>query len=207
MARSLFLTCLAAAAAIGAGQETTDIAADLESYEGNLTTLHTIVAPSWVSSSPLRGSASILYSCLITLLACVYTALHLNIPERGTSAWRQFLTKLRWVFCAVCAPEMVVYMALTQFLEARKLAKELRSIAKERQEAVREVRARPQKYHHPPTFGNMALMLDFERMHRLISSTASSYRWAESSSRANTFLNRHPLGPPSSSCLPGRAIF
>jgi hypothetical protein len=97
----------------------------------NLTALHKVAAPSWVPSPELRGTTSILWSCIITLVACIYTALHLNVPS--DSKWSSILrSKGKWVLVALLAPEIVLYLALSQFLEARSLAKELNALVEQR---------------------------------------------------------------------------
>jgi len=52
---------------------------------GNQTALHKNTAPAWVSEPQYRGTASILYSCIVTLILCVYSALHPNVPAYGES--------------------------------------------------------------------------------------------------------------------------
>jgi hypothetical protein len=67
---------------------------------GNATDPH-IIAPLWVQSPATRGTANILYSCLLTISLCVYTTLHLNILARGTTPFRNLLK--RWIL-AFSAP-------------------------------------------------------------------------------------------------------
>jgi hypothetical protein len=57
------------------------IQALLEVNADNLTAFNTVTAPSWVSAPDYRGMSNILYSCLLTLVACIYTAIHLNVPK------------------------------------------------------------------------------------------------------------------------------
>ncbi|KAK8070430.1 hypothetical protein PG997_010633 [Apiospora hydei] len=96
----------------------------LDGNEHNLTRLNTVMAPPWVSSQAYRSSSSILWSCIVTLTACIYTALHLNVPgKRGW--WPQLLRKLKWVAIGICFPEIVIYLAMVQYFEARWVAKEL----------------------------------------------------------------------------------
>lgn len=97
----------------------------LETIQHNFTALHQIRAPPWVSAPNMRRTSSILYSCILTLFACVYTALHLNIPEPGAGYFRLLRTKCIWVSVALVAPKLLYY-ACSQFLEARSLAKYLR---------------------------------------------------------------------------------
>ncbi|KAK8103227.1 hypothetical protein PG984_016373 [Apiospora sp. TS-2023a] len=96
----------------------------LSGNEHNLTYLSTVIAPPWVSAQLYRSTSSILWSCIVTLTACVYTALHLNIPSK-IGWWSRLLAKLKWVAIGIFVPEYVIYLAVVQFLEARWVAKEL----------------------------------------------------------------------------------
>lgn len=98
----------------------------LENHE-NLTALGTIPAPSFVSSPGFRGTTDIIFSCAITLVACIYTALHLNIPNSGKQT-HTIASKAKWVFIGLIALEIVLYLAVSQFLEARNLVKELNTL-------------------------------------------------------------------------------
>ncbi|KAH6875317.1 hypothetical protein BKA58DRAFT_119073 [Alternaria rosae] len=81
----------------------------------NFTQYHT-----WKAEPLTRGTFSILYTCVLTLVLCVWTAIHLNIPEYGKAA-DQFWRKTGWVIIALFAPEMVVVTAYCQYKEATKL--------------------------------------------------------------------------------------
>lgn len=99
----------------------------IASSDNNLTALTTILAPQWVSAPLVRGTSSILWSCISTLVACVYTALHLNIPK-DTSTWAMLKLKGLWVTIALLAPEIVVYMAISQLFEAWTLKRGLHEL-------------------------------------------------------------------------------
>ncbi|KAK4225957.1 hypothetical protein QBC38DRAFT_420222 [Podospora fimiseda] len=104
-----------------------DIQPILQSHSGNTTALQTIIGPIWADAPSYRGTSQILWSCLLTLIACVYNALHLNIPapdRRGS--WHMFKRKLLWIIIALLAPEVVVYTASMQYLRARWLQRQLR---------------------------------------------------------------------------------
>jgi len=120
-------------ASTGAAQDnsTAEVQAVIAANLDNRTALHHITAPSWVASPEVRGTLSIVWSCLVTLIACVYTALHLNIPVK-TGAWAMLLNKAKWVAIALFAPEMVLYVASTQFFEARSFQKEMRTLLRKR---------------------------------------------------------------------------
>ena len=127
---ALFLVSVIALATSAAAQSTgTSLYAELERIQNNLTALHTTIAPSWVSAPSMRGTSSILYSCILTLFACIYTALHLNIPKRGAGAMGLLSSKSLWSLAALMAPEIVLYYASFQFIEARSIAKTLSGLA------------------------------------------------------------------------------
>ncbi|KAI0847574.1 hypothetical protein F5Y00DRAFT_263484 [Daldinia vernicosa] len=106
---------------------------DLEEHKDNSTALKTIIAPPWVSPQNIRSTDDILWSCILTLTACIYTALHLNI-SRKPCLKKRLWSKVRWVFIAIIAPEAAVYMAFSQWLEARQLVKKLNEERKREEE-------------------------------------------------------------------------
>lgn len=85
---------------------------------GNVTT-----AFSWLPNPTTRGSSDILQSCLITIGLCVWTAVHLNIPEDGKPEvlWISYQTwrKCGWVLIGLFAPELLIYTAWWQRAQAR----------------------------------------------------------------------------------------
>lgn len=116
-----------------------DIWPILREDRDNITALRTTIVTSWVPSPELRGTISILQSCLLTLVACVYTALHLNVPRK--TDWKHvLLTKLKWVVLTVLAPEVVLFSAAEQLMRARKLVKELRDLQGKSNVADQKVR-------------------------------------------------------------------
>ncbi|KAJ4124265.1 hypothetical protein NW768_009624 [Fusarium equiseti] len=94
--------------------------------------LRRLVAPSWVNNPGVRGSMDILQSCILTLVACIYTALHLDVPKKTT--WQHLLwQKTKWVLIALFAPELAVFVAVSQLRYAWSLRSKLRKIQKEKQ--------------------------------------------------------------------------
>ncbi|KAM0805981.1 hypothetical protein BDR22DRAFT_194100 [Usnea florida] len=71
----------------------------------------------WQPNPQTRGTFDILSSCMITMLLCVWTAVHLNVPIPGT-VWGPRLRKVGWLVLALLAPEMVAYTAWYQRQEA-----------------------------------------------------------------------------------------
>lgn len=83
---------------------------------------------SWVPEPQGRGTLSILYTCTFTLVLCVYTAVHLNIPPAGEPRRLQVLRKIKWMFIAIFAPEVVLYTAWSQFCTAKNFCREMDAI-------------------------------------------------------------------------------
>ncbi|CZR53645.1 uncharacterized protein PAC_03525 [Phialocephala subalpina] len=104
------------------------VVSQLFAANGNLTILRTETAPAWASSANYRGTADILWSCLLTLTACIYNAIHLNVPASYESRLRHLGRRLMWVAMALFAPEIVLYTAYAQYSEARTLVKVLNSL-------------------------------------------------------------------------------
>jgi hypothetical protein len=61
----------------------------------NLTTLQTVIAPAWVADPAGRGTWSLLYSCLFTLLLCVYIVIHINVPSPNDTNLTFWLRKTK----------------------------------------------------------------------------------------------------------------
>ncbi|KAJ5986911.1 hypothetical protein N7451_011276 [Penicillium sp. IBT 35674x] len=80
----------------------------------------------WVSSSPLRNSFSILFSCLATFFACAWSILQLNLPGLQETTVQKFKRKVKWMFITIIFPELLASIALVEFGLARKSRKEMR---------------------------------------------------------------------------------
>ena len=81
----------------------------------------------WQEEPNTRGTSSIISTCLITLSLCVWTALHLNIPEHPHKTG-QIWQKIGWLILGLLAPELIVYIAFEQRRVALCLTKEMRDI-------------------------------------------------------------------------------
>ena len=71
----------------------------------------------WKPNPDSRGTFDILTTCLITLLLCAWTAVHLNVSPPG-SFWKPVWRKVGWLILAVLAPEMVAYTAWYRILQS-----------------------------------------------------------------------------------------
>lgn len=105
------------------------LAAPTQAPTQNFTALRTDIAPPWVPDPDNRGTWSLLYSCVFTLVLCVWTAIHLNVPSYHESHISQWLRKLKWVLLAIIAPEFGVYTACEQYSRAKKLIHQLGEIS------------------------------------------------------------------------------
>jgi hypothetical protein len=81
---------------------------------------------SGISCQQFRTLPSIVYSCLLTMFACTWTAVHPNLPAPDDSKARVFGRRMKIVLVAILAPEYILFWALQQ----RKAAKELVKAAK-----------------------------------------------------------------------------
>ena len=106
----------------------TGISDQLAAANGNLTTLKTQIAHGIAAGPAYRGTFDIAWSCLLTILACIYNAIHLNVPPHNTGKWMPLLRKVKWATIALFAPEIVLYTATTQLLDACKVKKEVNAM-------------------------------------------------------------------------------
>jgi hypothetical protein len=87
-------------------------------------------APPWVGTPNVRGTFDILESCILTLIACIYTALHLDVLSKPT--WQRFLLeKTKWVLITLLAPEITMATAALQFFHAFGLMCNLKYLQKQ----------------------------------------------------------------------------
>ncbi|OTA61921.1 hypothetical protein K449DRAFT_444874 [Hypoxylon sp. EC38] len=68
-----------------------------------------------------RGTATLALSSLLTLVLCVWSALHLNVPRRNQTRIQEFWLNVRWIVTGIYAPELVVFTAWRQWCSARLL--------------------------------------------------------------------------------------
>jgi hypothetical protein len=82
----------------------------------------TVLAPTgWHPEPRLRGTFSILSSCLITMSLCIWTSVHLNVPEHRKEHLQKY-RRLGWMVLGLLAPEIVVWNAWEQRKEAKRLS-------------------------------------------------------------------------------------
>ncbi|KAK0510559.1 hypothetical protein JMJ35_006991 [Cladonia borealis] len=74
----------------------------------------------WVPEPDGRGTWSIIWSCLVTIFICTWSVLHLDVPKRH-GWWYLRFRKVRWMLLAALVPELILAMAVEDFLQARSL--------------------------------------------------------------------------------------
>jgi hypothetical protein len=79
----------------------------------------------WQPEPNGRGTFGLISSCVLTLVFCVWSALHLNVPPPKSSKSRQALEKTYWIVYGIFAPELVVATAASQYITARWLKREI----------------------------------------------------------------------------------
>ncbi|KAF8247271.1 hypothetical protein K440DRAFT_661557 [Wilcoxina mikolae CBS 423.85] len=90
----------------------------------------------WGPNPNSRGTLSILFSCGSALIFCVWTAVQLNIdPSSGTKRGKiemvpRYLGRAMWATIALLAPDIVLSVALHQFLVAREYRRAVNNFIK-----------------------------------------------------------------------------
>ncbi|CZR63518.1 uncharacterized protein PAC_13415 [Phialocephala subalpina] len=66
----------------------------------------------WQAGPTERGTLTLVYSCLITVFACTWTVLHLNVPGLYDGPWTKALRKAKWMAITVLFPEFILSKAI-----------------------------------------------------------------------------------------------
>ncbi|KAF8998425.1 hypothetical protein BDQ17DRAFT_1247740 [Cyathus striatus] len=70
-----------------------------------------------------RTRLDILWSCVSTLFLATWVSVHPNIPDPDEENWKIFWRRLKLMYWAVVAPELVFTFAVRQYMGARSLRK------------------------------------------------------------------------------------
>lgn len=99
----------------------TTVESGIQSANGNITILSSEAAPTWATTSNVRSTGNLLWSCLLTWFICVYTVNHINIPAPGERSRQFYFRKTKWALTAIFAPEFALAAAYQQWAVARNL--------------------------------------------------------------------------------------
>jgi hypothetical protein len=69
-----------------------------------------------------RTMTNVVFSCLSTIFACTWVALHPPVPEPNQSFWKSLWWNLQSMLWAIVTPELVAATAVKERLAARKYA-------------------------------------------------------------------------------------
>ena len=83
----------------------------------------TIETVGWQSDPNGRGTFTLASSCIFTLIICVYSAMHLNVPPRQESTVQSWLRNIKWGLLGIFGPELVVFIAWKQYLSAKSIGR------------------------------------------------------------------------------------
>lgn len=67
---------------------------------------------SWKPEPTFRGTWDIIITCLSTLIFCVWSAVHIDIPKNPKT--RTLWPNLGWLLVGLLAPELLLYIAYKQ---------------------------------------------------------------------------------------------
>ncbi|KAF9457801.1 hypothetical protein BDZ94DRAFT_1227367 [Collybia nuda] len=76
---------------------------------------------SFESTSNQRNVWNIVWSCLMTVLACTWVSVHPNIPAISNSTAVIYLRRTWLMLCGLIAPEIIIFWAMKQWYCARKI--------------------------------------------------------------------------------------
>ncbi|KAI1096420.1 hypothetical protein F5B19DRAFT_436353 [Rostrohypoxylon terebratum] len=96
-----------------------------------------------------RGTTTLILSSLLTLVLCVWSALHLNVPRQHQTRLQGLWLNVRWIITGIYAPELVVFTAWRQWCSARLLQQMVEQSVKDTPATLE-----PTKYHPPWTMAH-----------------------------------------------------
>ena len=73
----------------------------------------------WEGEPKKRGTFGIISFCFSTLIICIWSTIHLNIPIRRYTATRRFFHQVFWMYIALLGPELLLYLAINEMITAR----------------------------------------------------------------------------------------
>ena len=79
----------------------------------------------WVGESNQRSTFAIFSICFSTLIICIWSTLHFNIPAKRYTATRRFFIQVSWMIFALLAPEGLLFLAINERIAAGVLLKKV----------------------------------------------------------------------------------
>ena len=72
----------------------------------------------WMGEPKQRGTFGIISLCFSTLIICIWSTVHFNIPVKRYTVTRRCFTQVSWMFIALLAPELLLYLAINERITA-----------------------------------------------------------------------------------------
>src|SRR6266404_6805340 len=72
----------------------------------------------WIGESNQRSTFGILSFCFSTLIICVGSTVHFNVPRRRQSNALRVSLQVGWMVIALVAPEFLLYLAINERVDA-----------------------------------------------------------------------------------------
>ncbi|TFK58955.1 hypothetical protein BDN72DRAFT_890410 [Pluteus cervinus] len=76
----------------------------------------------------MRTLYEIVRSCVFTIAACVYRAIHQNIPDPEATMWGKLRVRIKMTIYALIAPEAFIWWAMRQRYAAIEIAREVNEL-------------------------------------------------------------------------------
>ena len=80
----------------------------------------------WMGEPKQRGTFGIVSFCFSTLIICIWSTLHFNIPIRRYTITRRFFLQVLWMILTLLAPEGLLYLAFNERMTAGILLEKVR---------------------------------------------------------------------------------
>lgn len=95
------------------------------------------VTVGWEAGPNGRGTLSLVWGCVLTIFACTWTVLHLNVPGLDERWWWILLRKIKWMAITILFPEFIFSKAVC---DLRLALEELREFDEHLQNEGRDIR-------------------------------------------------------------------
>ena len=79
----------------------------------------------WRPEPNQRGTFAVLSSCVLTLILCMWTAVHLNVAAHREPG-NQVLRRIKWLAIGLFAPDVVTWVAFEQHRESKAVNREMK---------------------------------------------------------------------------------
>lgn len=77
----------------------------------NTTTSHELFV-GWVTGPAQRGTLNLVWSCAVTVFACTWSVLHLNVPSQKDTTRTRLTRKVKWMIINLLFPEFIFSKAV-----------------------------------------------------------------------------------------------